>query len=52
MILVVVNEKKCVFFLFFRNFSVFLLQGRALVQGRKELLYNFSFVFLNERESV
>jgi hypothetical protein len=24
MILVVVNKKKCVFFLFFRNFSVFL----------------------------
>jgi hypothetical protein len=32
MILVVVNKKKCVFFLFFRNFSVFLFFLGALVQ--------------------
>jgi hypothetical protein len=36
MILVVVNKKKCVFFLFFRNFSVFLffLSSSRHIEGK------------------
>ena len=47
MILVVVNKKKCVFFLFFRNFSVFLffslelsyiLEGKSRVESKERVL--------------